>query len=451
MLLFQRMKTLILLALFWVPLWLWPAGESVSETQQFQNSSGVISEEDALASIARDTDSGDMAPSSMASFAPPAADMAESAAKPAEAEAESQAENEPQAEESPRETAQDKSPRAMSISESLRKEAAGEGDEEVGEEVIEWVGKDRRIKRIKKKPETIYLKSEKIPGKLIITDDYHQSNSEMLGTADVRHYGARPEESKWLYSGSKFQCELRHPIPGFGYAVMKKAIEEPLQFMLEADGLIGGSGRARIQSRPPIWKRFTLVKDLGVVDVEPKDKVLFSVSDGWAKRIIVEMQEGMQPTISLWDDDTGGSDVVLTVSSFNFQKHLPDFAQCLGNLLPYSFKDVRKRTVYFGYDKYQLSTEQQERLNKLIEYVKLDEEVKKIDITGYSDSVGFARYNKILAQRRANAVKKYLLAQGLPANKLTVRAEGEKGDKKFNNRTEAGRRKNRRVEVTLVK
>ena len=339
--------------------------------------------------------------------------------------------------------------RDVTISEALGKEASGQ-TEEVGQERIEWVGKDRRIKRVQKVPGTIYLKSRKPDNKLIITDEYHHSNTELLGTADVRHYGARPEESTWTYSGSKFLCELRHPIPGFGYAVMKQGVSDPLQFLVEADGLIGGTGQARVQSRPPSWKRFTLVKDLGLIAVEPKDKVLFSVSSEWVRRLILEMREGMQPTISFWDDDTGGEDVVLTVSSFNFQKHLPEFSTCLGNLLPYSFKDVQKRTVYFGYDKYQLSEDQTYRLKKLIEYVKLDETVKKIDITGYSDSVGFARYNKQLAQRRANAVKKFLLAQGLPADKLVVKSKGEKG-KKYNNRTESGRQKNRRVEVTLIK
>ena len=340
----------------------------------------------------------------------------------------------------------------MTISEALSRDESDSADAmgDAGQEVIEWVGKDRRIKRVKKVLDTVNLKSLKPANKLIITDDYHHSKIEMLGTAGIRHYGARPEESKWLYSGSKFLCELRHPIPGFGYVVMTQGVDDSLQFQVESNGLLGGSGLARIQSRPPVWKRFTLVKDLGVVTVEPRDNILFSISSEWVKRLTLELQEGMQPTISFWDDDTGGEDVVLTVSYFNFQKHLPDFSKCLGNLLPYSFKDVRKRTVYFGYDKYKLSSAQRERLKKVIEYVKLDETVKKVDITGFSDSVGFARYNKTLARRRANSVKKYLLAQGLPASKLAVKSKGEKG-KKHSNRTSSGRSKNRRVVVTLIK
>ncbi len=427
----------------------WPAAEVLSAPSRF---SGQVDPEQ---SIARDDDAEEK-PAQVARLSPPpnATGFVISEQEAIKLE-EQLASKEAETEDTQAEVGQAEEPkprRDMSISEALsRDESDPSGTmDDAGQEVIEWVGKDRRIKRVKKIPGTIYLQSRKPANKLIITDDYHHSTTELLGTAEIRHYGARPEESKWLYSGSKFLCELRHPIPGFGYAIMKQGVSEPLQFLVEADGLIGGSGEARIQSRPPTWKRFTLVKDLGIISVEPKDKVLFSVSSEWVKRLMLELRDGMQPTISFWDDDTGGEDVVLTVSSFNFQKHLPEFSTCLGNLLPYSFKDVRKRTVYFGYDKYKLSAAQTERLKKVVEYVKLDETVKKVDITGFSDSVGFARYNKTLAQRRANAVKKYLLAQGLPASKLAVKAKGEKG-KKHSNRTASGRSKNRRVEVTLIK
>lgn len=448
MLSFWRMKLIFRHALIPMLVLAWPAAELLSAPSRFSDQA------DLEQSIALETDESATNPVSMANLNPPTSVTPSLVLEPVDQQDEQPASTEIKSE-TQMLAEQSKEPGSrhdMTISEALSREesdSSGEADG-AGQEVIEWVGKDRRIKRVKKIPGTIYLKSHKPANKLIITDEYHHSTPELLGTADIRHYGARPEESKWLYSGSKFLCELRHPIPGFGYAVMKQGVSDPLQFLVEADGLIGGSGQARIQSRPPQWKRFTLVKDLGVVTVEPKDKVLFSVSSEWVKRLTLELQEGMQPTISFWDDDTGGEDVVLTLSSFNFQKHLPEFSTCLGNLLPYSFKDVRKRTVYFGYDKYKLSSAQRERLKKVIEYVKLDETVKKIDITGFSDSVGFARYNKTLARRRANSVKKYLLAQGLPASKLVVKSKGEKG-KKHSNRTSSGRSKNRRVVVTLIK
>lgn len=451
------MKPRFALAVLLLLACLWPVADvAAAPSRFFERPAGdqATGANEATPSIAKETgeaaaDTGKLAKANPPASATSSAPANRATSEPASNQSADEADATPPAQTTAAEPTAKKP--AETIADALSEGEKADGKTpQIGGEVIEWVGRDRRIKRVKKVPATIYSKSHKPPDKLIITDDHHQSTTELLGISDLRHYGARPEQSKWLYSGSKFLCELRHPIPGFGYAVMKQGVSDPLQFLVETDGLVAGTGRARIQSRPPVWKRFAMTKDLGVVDIEPKDKVLFSVPAEWVRQLILELKEGMQPTISFWDDATGGDDVVLTVSSFNFQKHLPDFAKCLANLLPYSFKDVRKRTVYFDYDKYKLSDAQQQRLSKLIEYVKLDETVKKVDITGFTDSVGYARYNRTLARRRANEVKKYLLAQGVPAAKLQINAKGEKG-KKHSNRTAAGRSGNRRVEVTLIK
>ncbi|MDH5181688.1 MAG: OmpA family protein [Gammaproteobacteria bacterium] len=314
----------------------------------------------------------------------------------------------------------------------------------------EWVGKDRRLQRTRKIEGVGGQQLYKPPNRLIVTDQYHKSIPELLGTADLRSYGAEPTEAAWNNSSSKFLCEIRHPIPGFGFAVFKREIGMGIQFAIESFHTTGGSGPARVQSVPPAWKHYASIKDLGLVPVKPQGKVLFTVAADWAGRLMLELQEGMEATFAFWDDQTGGEDVLIKVSPFNFKKTLPEFNRCMGDMLPYSFGDVRHTTILFGYDKTGLADRYHERLNKVIEYLKLDETVKYVDITGFSDSRGFKNYNKLLATRRANAVKKYLVKQGIDRERIRVKSLGEKG-KKFSNRTEAGRRKNRRVEVTLVK
>lgn len=460
MLLFPGMKFRIFITLFFSLAYPGAVSELQSAPARFQDPSLASQYDEDLPSIARESGDEKETVAKLSEPAPASTTLSktelqqerggETKSKADETEPEQQESSTEIAENKPGKNRRQKDIRHITITEALTNPESVDENVDVGSETIEWVGKDRRIKRKKKSTATIYLKTQKPSGKLMITDDYHKSTTDLLGISNIRQYGARPDEAKWLYSGNKFNCELRHPIPGFGHAVMKQGIQEPLQFLVETDGLTGGSGQARIQSMPPRWMRFTHTKDLGVVAVDPKDRVLFTLTNEWVKRLMLELKDGMVPTISFWDEDTGGDDVVLTLSSFNFTKHLPDFSKCLGELLPYSFRDVEKRTVYFGYDKYTLTDKQRIRLNKLIEYVKLDEEVRKINITGFSDSVGFSRYNRTLAQRRANAVKKYLQARGLPAKKLVVSAKGEK-DKRHSNRTETGRRLNRRVEVTLIK
>jgi OOP family OmpA-OmpF porin len=68
----------------------------------------------------------------------------------------------------------------------------------------------------------------------------------------------------------------------------------------------------------------------------------------------------------------------------------------------------------------------------------------KVEIQGYTDSVGSARYNMKLSQRRADAVRDYLIQQGVPDDQLRARGYG-KANPVASNSTAEGRAQNRRV------
>ena len=73
----------------------------------------------------------------------------------------------------------------------------------------------------------------------------------------------------------------------------------------------------------------------------------------------------------------------------------------------------------------------------------------RFHIDGYTDSVGAAKSNQILSERRANTVRDFLIANGIGADRLNARGYGEENPID-NNKTRAGRRNNRRVEVVLI-
>lgn len=73
-----------------------------------------------------------------------------------------------------------------------------------------------------------------------------------------------------------------------------------------------------------------------------------------------------------------------------------------------------------------------------------------VKITGHTDSVGNDRYNQKLSERRANAVKAYLVEKGIASNRIQTEGAGETKPIASNN-TEAGRADNRRVEVEVIK
>jgi OOP family OmpA-OmpF porin len=68
---------------------------------------------------------------------------------------------------------------------------------------------------------------------------------------------------------------------------------------------------------------------------------------------------------------------------------------------------------------------------------------------GHTDSVGTDEYNQKLSVRRAESVKAYLESKGVEANRVYTEGKGEK-QPVADNKTDAGRAKNRRVEIEVV-
>lgn len=74
----------------------------------------------------------------------------------------------------------------------------------------------------------------------------------------------------------------------------------------------------------------------------------------------------------------------------------------------------------------------------------------KVEVAGHTDSNNSDAYNLRLSQRRAYAVRNYLIDKGVPAERLTARGYGESRPI-ADNATEEGRFKNRRVELVPQK
>jgi OOP family OmpA-OmpF porin len=72
-----------------------------------------------------------------------------------------------------------------------------------------------------------------------------------------------------------------------------------------------------------------------------------------------------------------------------------------------------------------------------------------LEISGHTDNVGDAAKNKDLSQRRADAVKRYFISKGLGADRLIAKGYGPE-QPIADNKTKAGKTKNRRVEFKIL-
>jgi len=71
-----------------------------------------------------------------------------------------------------------------------------------------------------------------------------------------------------------------------------------------------------------------------------------------------------------------------------------------------------------------------------------------VEIQGYTDNIGSEEYNKKLSQKRADAVKNYLISKGVSANRLKAVGYGE-ANPVADNKTAEGRAMNRRIEFKI--
>lgn len=115
---------------------------------------------------------------------------------------------------------------------------------------------------------------------------------------------------------------------------------------------------------------------------------------------------------------------------------------------PAAEKVVFDADTFFDFDKYNIKPDGRAMLDELVRQIStLDLEV--ILAVGFTDSIGTEEYNLGLSQRRANAVKEYLVSRGVDANRIYTEGKGE-ADPIATNSTPQGRALNRRVEVEVV-
>ena len=107
------------------------------------------------------------------------------------------------------------------------------------------------------------------------------------------------------------------------------------------------------------------------------------------------------------------------------------------------------KNVYFDTGKSILKSSSFPSLNNLAKLLKAKKTLV-IEISGHTDNVGDTNENIALSEKRAKAVKKYLIKKGVLASQLQTKGYGDMQPIADNN-TAAGRKKNRRTEVRIIK
>jgi outer membrane protein OmpA-like peptidoglycan-associated protein len=257
------------------------------------------------------------------------------------------------------------------------------------------------------------------------------------------YYAARWDQAGWKVSSSRQECRMAQEIPAYGTAVFSRKAGQDLTFSLDVQQYATRETTARLASVPPVWIHTGASQELGEVAFARGERPLLLKGDQ-ARRLLAELEKGMWPTLTYRDWGDQRDQVVVAVSAINLHASLPPFLGCLEGLLPAEFSEMRNSAVNFGLATATLEPADRWRLQQLAKYVRADETVKGITITGHIYSRPPAPPG--LGEKRTEAVRAFLVAQGIAAGRIKVDHQRVAAPKSGD-----GYPLFRRVQVTLVR
>ena len=187
-----------------------------------------------------------------------------------------------------------------------------------------------------------------------------------------------------------------------------------------------------------IWENLNTGENEGILKSDPKDGSYIIFCKPGAVYGYYASKKGYYPT-------SNNIDLIETDNSDSF----------INNIILYSLqelidsnKPIIVNNIFFDFDKYVLKETSFNELERIVQI--LNENIDfKIEISGYTDSIGTNDYNKVLSQKRADAVKNYLVMKGIEMERISSKGYGNDFPVDSNN-TEEGRAKNRRVEIQFI-
>ncbi len=136
-----------------------------------------------------------------------------------------------------------------------------------------------------------------------------------------------------------------------------------------------------------------------------------------------------------------------TINGYKDEDGCPDRGKVLVIVRKEKIEILQK--VYFASGRAIIKRRSYSLLNQVAQTLQAHDEIANIRIEGHTDSQGPERANLRLSQRRAEAVRRFLIKRGVAPERLDAKGYGE-SKPIANNRSRKGREQNRRVEFVIV-
>ncbi|WP_281647158.1 OmpA family protein [Parendozoicomonas sp. Alg238-R29] len=242
-------------------------------------------------------------------------------------------------------------------------------------------------------------------------------------------------------------CRLSRHIEGFGEISMVTGAGLVSTLVLNTLSVRNFDGTVRFFMKPEVWNHKDHEVELGVEHRESDQGMQFTL-DVHPLKWITMMCRPYQLLLEIYDKDQQRI-AALEIPTTGFSFQLTNMTDCLVDLLPYNFDQLKKTVLYFEPGRAQLTDSQRLKLADIAEYLEWDGSVVGMSIDAYTDSSGYRLDNLLLSEKRGNSVYRYFIAKGVkPTQVLDLRHHGQRYPAE-NNVTRKGRELNRRVEINL--
>lgn len=254
-------------------------------------------------------------------------------------------------------------------------------------------------------------------------------------------YVNKMDESDWAVRGTPLECKLSQDISKAMSAEFYQNAGEPGKFK----GLIKRShnvDNVQLSVESPFWHNEKMAPyNVTETNVENRQ---FILDESVAEDMLVNLQNGLVASFQLSNGDQ------VKVLPTGFGDALERYNECLVDLSPYGYNQVGVTVMRYPSGEAKMDDINKAELDKLVAYFGADPSIERIVVDGHSDSGGRSLINRDLSKKRAELTAEYLLASGIPSDKVVLRFHGDMYPI-ASNASKEGRDLNRRVVVRLQK
>ncbi len=254
------------------------------------------------------------------------------------------------------------------------------------------------------------------------------------------------DEAQWTVKTRRFfSCRLLLNTASLGVVSLRAEAGAVRELTLDLLGYAPFQGGGLVTTVDAPWQHSGRQELLSDIYRATDNGVAFDLGSLFPE-LLDNLVDGMWLNVEMTDPN---QPVLLNLSTTGIRDVLPEFKRCLGDLLPVNFAQIRRTQLFYDSGKWQLTSGQMKQLRDIARYIRADKKVTALTIDGHTDATGDRLLNLRLSRQRAEAVRDYLVDEGVPAAMVAhLRFHGQRYPA-ASNATQTGRHDNRRVMVAL--